>query len=88
MSIVYLPDLQPLFHPLNQWVEGSSPSENTKDIRKGVFFCVPPAGRAPSIGPQKHFSKFKILISHSLERLLLISPLGRTIIRKANFQNS
>ena len=29
---------------LNQWVEGSSPSEDTKDIRKGVFFCVPPVG--------------------------------------------
>ena len=39
---------------LNQWVQGSSPWEDTKDIRKGVFFCVPPAGREPSIGPQKH----------------------------------
>ena len=29
MSIVYLPDLQPLFLPLNQWVQGSSPWEDT-----------------------------------------------------------
>ncbi len=29
---------------LNQWVEGSSPSEDTKDIRKGVFFLCPSCG--------------------------------------------
>ena len=31
MSIVYLPDLQPLFLPLNQWVQGSSPWEDTNE---------------------------------------------------------
>ena len=25
---------------LNQWVQGSSPWEDTKDIRGDVFFCV------------------------------------------------
>ena len=38
MSIVYLPDLQPLFLPLNQWVQGSSPWEDTKGYPKGYPF--------------------------------------------------
>jgi hypothetical protein len=41
MSIVYLPDLQPLFLPLNQWVQGSSPWEDTKrHPQKDVFLFV------------------------------------------------
>ena len=30
---------------LNQWVQGSSPWEDTKDIRKGVLFCAPMRSR-------------------------------------------
>ena len=42
MSIVYLPDLQPLFLPLNQWVQGSSPWEDTKIVfcyNKTIAYC-------------------------------------------------